>query len=173
MKPRMSKSTARLAPRSVRILLGGLAVAVSAVAVWFVVETKAQVIVYKSPTCECCGRWVAQLREEGVDIAVREVNDLAAVKRRLGVPAALGSCHTTTAGDYVLEGHVPLAAITRLRDEHPDLAGLAVAGMPAGAPGMESLSPEPYDVQAFGRDGRIFHYLRMDGFGVPMPGAKP
>lgn len=38
---------------------------------------------------------------------------------------------------YVIEGHVPTAEIRRLLEERPNVAGIAVAGMPAGSPGME------------------------------------
>jgi hypothetical protein len=163
----------RSVSRFVGVLAGALVLLTVVAAGWFIVEAQAQIIVYKSPTCECCGRWVAQLREEGFDVAVRVVDDLAGIKHRLSVPGQLGSCHTSVAGAYVLEGHVPAVAITGLLSDMPDLAGIAVAGMPPGAPGMESLSPEPYDVQAFTRDGRVTRYLRMDGFGAPVASDQP
>jgi hypothetical protein len=37
----------------------------------------------------------------------------------------------------VIEGHVPAADIKRLLAERPDVAGIAVPGMPVGTPGME------------------------------------
>jgi hypothetical protein len=38
---------------------------------------------------------------------------------------------------YVIEGHVPATDIRRLMREKPKALGLAVPGMPVGAPGMD------------------------------------
>jgi len=56
---------------------------------------------------------------------------------------------------YIIEGHVPADDIRRLLAERPDVAGLAVPGMPVGSPGMEveGFADEPYDVVAFNADG--------------------
>jgi len=61
---------------------------------------------------------------------------------------------------YVIEGHVPVDAIRRLLKEKPPVIGLAVAGMPIGSPGMEGPNPQPYDVLAFDRQGRVSVYAR-------------
>jgi hypothetical protein len=37
---------------------------------------------------------------------------------------------------YLIEGHVPTAAIERLLVERPDAIGLALPGMPPDSPGM-------------------------------------
>ncbi|MCC7273570.1 MAG: DUF411 domain-containing protein [Alphaproteobacteria bacterium] len=110
-------------------------------------------LVHKDPLCGCCEGWVAHLRRAGWQVTVRERRDLDAVKARLGVPAALASCHTAEIAGYAVEGHVPAHALDRLMAERPPLAGLAVPGMPAGSPGMEGGPPEPYDVVAFGPAG--------------------
>jgi hypothetical protein len=67
----------------------------------------------------------------------------------------LQSCHTAIVNGYVIEGHVPVDAIDRLLAEQPDIAGLAVPGMPTGSPGMEvaGAAPEPFDVFAFDASG--------------------
>lgn len=52
------------------------------------------------------------------------------------MPPDLTSCHTGSAGGYLLEGHVPAADVERLLAERPDALGLAVPGMPYGSPGM-------------------------------------
>lgn len=110
--------------------------------------------VYKSPTCGCCAQWVEHLRSAGFTVAVEDREDLGAVKSMVGVPAALQSCHTATAGDYVFEGHVPADAIARFLDEAPDARGLAVPGMPVGSPGMEMDGRvDPYDIIIFDEDG--------------------
>jgi hypothetical protein len=46
------------------------------------------------------------------------------------------SCHTAEVDGYLIEGHVPAAAIERLLVERPDAIGLALPGMPPDSPGM-------------------------------------
>jgi hypothetical protein len=116
------------------------------------------VTVYKSPSCGCCGAWVTHLRANGFSVAVEDVEDLAAVKQRLGVPAPLQSCHTATVDGYVVEGHVPAVDIRRLLTERPGATGLAVPGMPIGSPGMEQADRrEPYVTTLFGPDGQSIY----------------
>lgn len=111
------------------------------------------VVLYKSPTCICCGRWAAHLRESGFDVVTVEEPNPAATRERQGVPDALGSFHTAKVGGYVVEGHVPADAVRRLLRERPAVSGLAVPRMPAGTPGMEGPHREAYDVLAFRRGG--------------------
>jgi hypothetical protein len=110
--------------------------------------------VWKSPTCGCCGEWIEHLRSAGFEVAVNDVQDLAVVKQSLGVPEDLQSCHTALIDGYVVEGHVPAADIRRLLEERPEIAGLAVPGMPVGSPGMEiGDQKDPYDVVTFTSEG--------------------
>lgn len=114
--------------------------------------------VFKSPWCGCCGAWIEHVRAAGFTVNVTEVEDIAAVSRQNGVPDKLRACHTTRAGEYVIEGHVPAADIKRLLKEKPDAIGIAVAGMPAGSPGMDQ-GPEkqPYNTILFTTKGeRVF-----------------
>jgi len=115
----------------------------------------ARIIVYKDPSCGCCTKWVEHLRSMGFHPEVHDRSDMDALKRSLGVPAALQSCHTAVAGRYVIEGHVPAADVKRLLAAAPkEVIGIAVPGMPAGSPGMEvSGRAERYDVIAFAADG--------------------
>ena len=46
------------------------------------------------------------------------------------------SCHTLEIENYVVEGHVPVAAIERMLKEQPDIKGIALPGMPINSPGM-------------------------------------
>jgi hypothetical protein len=105
---------------------------------------------------------VGHLRAGGFATKVEMASDLRPVKARFGVPRALESCHTAVVADYVVEGHVPAAAIRRLLKERPAVAGLAVPGMPIGAPGMESrdFPPQRYDVLTFDRSGRTTVFER-------------
>ena len=84
------------------------------------------------------------------------VTDLTPVKAKHGVPKQLESCHTAVASGYVIEGHVPADTIKRLLKERPAVAGLAVPGMPAGSPGMETAgqAPQRYQVISFEKNGR-------------------
>ena len=80
---------------------------------------------------------------------------LMAIEQDAGVTDAVASCHTAKIGGYIVEGHVPAADIQRLLREKPAIAGLAVPGMPVGAPGMEQAGQrQPFDVIAFTKDGR-------------------
>jgi len=115
------------------------------------------VTVYKSASCGCCANWVEHMREAGFEVEARDVPDadLPAIKAEHGVGLSHQSCHTAVVGDYVLEGHVPADLVRRMLEEKPDIAGLAVPGMPRGSPGMEMPdgSKDPYDVIAFTDDG--------------------
>jgi len=102
------------------------------------------------------------MEQHGFIAKVMEVHDMAAVKSRYHVPAKLRSCHTAIVDGYVIEGHVPVAEIERLLKERPDIAGLAVPGMPASAPGMavEGAPVKPYTVYSFYKDGRSGIFAR-------------
>jgi hypothetical protein len=117
----------------------------------------ASLTMYRDSNCGCCLAWAGHVERGGVH-NVEAVNhaDMAAVKAAHGVPADLLSCHTAVVDGYVIEGHVPVADIERLLAERPaGVAGLAVAGMPVGSPGMEHGDHrQAYQVIAFGPDGR-------------------
>ncbi|HZW24186.1 MAG TPA: DUF411 domain-containing protein [Gallionella sp.] len=91
--------------------------------------------VYKSPACGCCEKYVDYLRENGFAVkAVNETN-MDGVKKRHGV-SHVASCHTGLVGGYVVEGHVPVAAIRKLLKDKPSIAGISVPGMQMNSPGM-------------------------------------
>lgn len=139
------------------LLAGGIAAAALGAAGWLLIPgsaAEADVVVYKSPSCGCCGNWVEHLRAGGFTVAVRERHDLTPVKARFGVPAPLEACHTAEVGGYVVEGHVPATEFRRLLAERPKARGLAVPGMPVGSPGMEDGGRrEAYRVIQFGENG--------------------
>lgn len=115
--------------------------------------------VTKTPTCGCCGAWVDLAREHGFDVEVTDTIDYAGMKQAAGVPAELWACHTAEIGGYVVEGHVPFAALDKLLTERPDVAGISVPGMPAGSPGMGYDARAVYDVIAWGGaagDGAVY-----------------
>jgi hypothetical protein len=88
------------------------------------------------------------------------VQDPGVYRRRFGIPEAMASCHTATIEGYALEGHVPAREIKRLLAERPLARGLAVPGMPAGSPGMETGKKEPFEVMLLLPDGRSTVYAR-------------
>ena len=112
-----------------------------------------EAIVYKSPTCGCCGLWVDHLKAAGYRVTARDTSDMTAIKRRHGVPASMQSCHTTLVGGYVVEGHVPAEDVTRLLREKPAIIGISAPGMPRGSPGMEGPIKDRYDVVTFDKSG--------------------
>jgi hypothetical protein len=118
------------------------------------------VTVYKDPGCQCCARWVKHLSANGFVTTVHDSSDMPSVKRTMGVPDALQSCHTAVVGKYVVEGHVPADVIKKLLAEKPSVMGLAVPGMPMGSPGMEGSSKDSYNVIAFERDGKTRVYTK-------------
>jgi len=152
------------------LVIAGVAVAVAAFAVAFgsrpgaavsqpgagaqAPGVKPQITVFKTPTCGCCSKWVEHLKDHGFDVVTQDMDDVTPVRVAKGVPAALTSCHTATVDDYVIEGHVPADLIHRLLKERPRVVGLAVPGMPAGAPGMEGPRQDPYRILTFDRAGQ-------------------
>lgn len=146
-----------------RALIGGaaatgglLAVGMSAGAVGKP-AAKPRIVMYRSPTCGCCLKWADKARADGFEVAVEEPADIMAVKRRLGVPDSLASCHTSTIGGYAVEGHVPLPAVRKLLATRPVVRGIAVPGMPLGAPGMEvpGYAGDAFEVFAFDAAGKF------------------
>lgn len=120
-----------------------------------------QVTVFKDANCGCCREWVEHLRKNGFAVTAKDTTDVSSVKRTGRVPQRLYSCHTAFVNGYVVEGHVPAADIHRMLRDKPKIAGIAVAGMPAGSPGMEvGGRKDPYDVVAFRRDGSTSVYAK-------------
>jgi hypothetical protein len=112
---------------------------------------------YMSPACGCCEEWEKHVRAAGFRVDKHKLGDVVPMKKKLGVPEDLHSCHTATVGDYVIEGHVPAADVKRLLAERPKVKGLAVPGMVAGSPGMEQGRPQSYATLAFDERGaRVF-----------------
>lgn len=120
------------------------------------------VVVFKTETCGCCDGWIEHIRAAGFAVDARNVRDLINVKLDAGVPGPLVTCHTSFMDGYVVEGHVPVEHMKRLLAERPDLAGIGVAGMPVGSPGMEGRNAQPYQVIAFDHEGQTSVYAEVD-----------
>jgi hypothetical protein len=87
-----------------------------------------------------------------VNIIYVDEEKLADIKKQLGIPPNLYSCHTGIVQGYVIEGHVPIHIITKLVKEKPNILGIALPGMPLGAPGMQGKLKEPLTIYAFTKD---------------------
>jgi hypothetical protein len=122
-----------------------------------------EVMVFKTVTCGCCGKWVDHLKANGFTTKVQNVPSTSEYRRMYGVPESVGSCHTATVGGYSIEGHVPAADIHRLLKEKPKATGIAVPGMPLGSPGMESDRKDAYSVLLFHSDGRTSVFKKYAG----------
>ncbi len=112
--------------------------------------------VWKSPTCECCSKWVAHMASHGFTLTPKDVlaHELTRLKVHVGLKPEHFSCHTAFIGDYVIEGHVPADDVKRLLREKPDAIGLSVPGMPVGSPGMEvGDERQYYEVLLIKKDG--------------------
>lgn len=100
-------------------------------------EEKIDIVVNRSPTCSCCGKWVEHLKQNNFNVKDVVSDDVQAIKDKYGVTQELASCHTALVNGYVVEGHVPAKDIGTLLKNKPDVVGITVPGMPSGTPGME------------------------------------
>jgi len=117
-----------------------------------------EISVYKNASCGCCKKWVEHLQAAGFRVTVHDTSNLAGVMEHYGVPRKLTACHTAVVDGYVIEGHVPADVIQRLLKERPGIAGVAVPGMPAGSPGMESETPARFYILTFDKNGTTSVY---------------
>ena len=110
---------------------------------------------YREASCGCCTKWGNSMLKNGYQVVDHVTDDMQVLKKSEGIPAEMASCHTAFVGGYFIEGHVPAESIDRLLDEMPNLAGLAVPGMPLGSPGMEApmIKGDSYSVIAISDEG--------------------
>lgn len=114
-----------------------------------------EIIVYKSPACGCCNKWVEHLQDNGFTVRTRDQNNMNPIKKQFAISRPLQSCHTATIDGYVIEGHVPANDIRQLLRDRPDIKGLTVPGMPMGSPGMEGHRVDRYAVIAIDRKDNL------------------
>jgi len=138
------------------LLRAGAALTVGLLAERASAAARPTITVYKSPTCGCCTLWVTYLKKNGFPVKAEDHEHLEPIKKKLGVPDELSSCHTGVVEGYVIEGHVPSDLIDKLLAERPKILGIAVPGMPIGSPGMEvpGRPAERYEIVTFDRSGR-------------------
>lgn len=97
--------------------------------------------IYMPSPCLACIDWGSYLADNGFRVAYKETADMAAVKRRLKVPAEVESVHTAVVAGYFVEGHAYAEDIHELVRDKPKARGIAVPGLPRGAPGRELSNP--------------------------------
>jgi hypothetical protein len=117
------------------------------------VSAALEVVLRKIPGCICCDEYAKYLRTVGYIVKVVESADLAKDRQSYGVPTELEGCHFSVIDGYLVEGHVPVAAIARLLAERPDITGISLPGMPPGSPGMPGAKEAPFEIIAFGKNG--------------------
>ncbi|MDR3428136.1 MULTISPECIES: DUF411 domain-containing protein [Silvimonas] len=93
------------------------------------------VTLYKNAGCSCCEAYIAYLKTHGFEVKAEDRTDMEQIRKQWG-SANAASCHTMRIGKYTVEGHVPVAAISKLLKTKPVIAGIAVPGMPMNSPGM-------------------------------------
>lgn len=114
---------------------------------------------YKDQNCSCCEGHAQYLEENGIELAVAPVDDIAAMSKRAGIPADYQGCHTLMLEGYAIGGHVSIDIVRKLLNERPaDVVGISLPGMPTGVPGMSGPYEGPYQVYAIKKDGSVSVY---------------
>ena len=122
------------------------------------------IVVYRSPTCECCGKWLEHLKKNNFNVKDIVTDDVQAIKNKYGVSEAMASCHTAIVDGYVIEGHVTANDIMKLLKTKPKIVGIAVPGMPSGTPGMEMGDrKDSYKVMSFDRENHYEVFNNYEG----------
>lgn len=124
-----------------------------------------EIIVYRSPTCGCCHKWIKHLEKHQFtvkDMVTEKVNN---VKQLYGVPGEMASCHTAIVDGYVVEGHVPVTDIISLLTKRPKVVGISVPGMVTGTPGMEmGAKKDPFKVMSFDASGKFSEFNNYENY---------
>ena len=125
------------------------------------VSGKVTATIFKSSSCGCCSVYAQYMGKKGFDVKVVETEDSSPISDKYGIPSSMESCHTTVIGDYFVEGHVPVEAINKLLEEKPDIAGIAMPGMPSGSPGMPGAKKAAFIIYAVAKDGSTSEFMRI------------
>ena len=118
-------------------------------------------VLYKSTFCGCCEGYTSKLTGAGMNIDVKNMDDVSPIKVKHKIPSEMQSCHTMEIEGYFVEGHVPFEAIQKLLNEKPDIDGIALPGMPSGSPGMPGKKTAPFIIYAINHDGSSYEFMRI------------
>ena len=144
--------------RSLKTLITALVLATQLPAI---AEAAIPVELYKNPTCYCCDLYAKHLEENGFKVDLINTTDMGAIKDKYGVPEKLEGCHTAIIEGYVFEGLIPAQFVQQLLKEHRPVKGLALPGMPVGAPGMPGAKAKPLNVYLLNSDPSPVVYARF------------
>lgn len=144
-------------------------------------NTEQQLTVYKSPSCNCCNKWIHHVEAKGFSVAAQHPGDLGAIKDRYQIAPSQRSCHTAVSSQgYVFEGHVPARFMHQFLASPPaDAFGLTVPAMPVGSPGMEVNERfMPYQVLLLKKDGSTEVFANVESLAQQhklnqQPGEQP
>ena len=126
-----------------------------------------ELLVYKTPTCGCCKKWISHIENEGIIADSKDFQNISSLKTRFGIKPNYRSCHTAvTKNGFVFEGHVPAKFIKQfLSEQHDNAIGLSVPAMPIGSPGMEVGERfMPYNVLILFKDGNSKVYAKLNTY---------
>lgn len=126
-----------------------------------------ELLVYKTPTCGCCKKWISHIEDEGIIADSKDFQNISSLKTRFGIKPNYRSCHTAvTKNGFVFEGHVPAKFIKQfLSEQHDNAIGLSVPAMPIGSPGMEVGERfMPYNVLILFKDGNSKVYAKLNTY---------
>ncbi len=118
------------------------------------------IMVFKTRTCSCCGKWVEHLKSNGFVVKVQEVSDTSPYQRQYHVPRTMQSCHTAVVNGYTIEGSRPCRRDQTSAERAPEARRVGGSWHAACSPGMESSRNEPYSVMSFDERGRVSVYSR-------------
>ena len=116
------------------------------------------ITVYRTPTCGCCEGWVEHLQQHNFQVTdlIKPEADIQTIRQKHNLPSQLASCHTAEMNGYLVEGHVPVEDVKKLLVQKPNIAGIAVPGMPIGTPGMEmGNQKQSFEVISFQQNGKV------------------
>lgn len=130
--------------RTAKTLLTALALALQLPVMAAAIPVK----IYKNPSCYCCDLYARHLEENGFKVELVNTTDIASIKQKYAIPEKLEGCHTAIVEGYVVEGLVPAQFVQQMLKERRPIKGLALPGMPVGAPGMPGAKPKPLNVYA-------------------------
>ena len=101
---------------------------------------------YRNPNCGCCNMYANYLRANGFDVRLIDAFDMASIAKKFAIAEKLEGCHTAVIGGYIFEGLIPVEYVKRVLNEHRQIKGISLPGMPVGAPGMPGSKRGPLNV---------------------------
>lgn len=114
------------------------------------ISEKPKITVFYSPTCSCCGEYISYLKRNGFEVLTQtDASKRMDILEEYQLPQEMMACHTSLVGDYFAEGHMPADVIKKVLEEKPEIDGIALPGMPQGAPGMSGFKVGKWTIYGF------------------------